>query len=99
MGKKEFLKSITCNRASYMYWLLVGLVRSLRSSHKEALKKPLLCEDYSDLTRPTNNQIPDIHIAVSVVYDTFSTFFFEHSCSYCLILHLNCEMKLGVLLH
>ena len=26
-------------------WLLVGLVRSLKSSHKEALKKPLLCED------------------------------------------------------
>ena len=29
------------------------------------------CEDYSDLTSPTSNQIPDIHIAVSVVYDTF----------------------------
>ena len=54
-----------------MYWLLVGLVRSLKSSHKEALRKPLLCEDYSDLTRPTSNQISDIHIAVSFVYDTF----------------------------
>ena len=52
-----------------MNWLLVGLVRSLKSTHKEALKK-LLCEDYSDLTSPTSNQIPDIHIAVSVVYDT-----------------------------
>ena len=51
-------------------WLLVGLVRSLKSSHKEALKKPLLCEDYSDLTSPTSNKIPDIHITVSVVYDT-----------------------------
>ena len=39
-----------------MYWLLVRLVRSLKSSHKEALRKL---------------QIPDIHIAVSVVYDTF----------------------------
>ena len=54
-----------------MYWLQVGLVRSLKFSHKEALKKLLLCEDYDDLTSPTNNQIPDIHIAVSDVYDTF----------------------------
>ena len=54
-----------------MYWLLAGLVRSLKSSHREALRKPLLCEDYNDLTSPANNQIPDIHIAVSVVYDTF----------------------------
>ena len=42
-----------------MYWLLVGLVRSLKSTHIEALKKPLLCEDYSDLTSPTNNHIQD----------------------------------------
>ena len=62
-----------------MYWLLVGLVRSLKSSHKEALRKFLLCEDYSDLTSPTNNQIPDIHIDVSFVYATL----------YCLILHFN----------
>ena len=54
-----------------MYWLLVGLVRSLKSSHKRALRKLVLCEDYNDLTRPTSNQIPDIHMAVSVVYDTF----------------------------
>ena len=54
-----------------MYWLLVGLVRSLKSSHKEAVKKPLLCKDYTDLTSPTSNQIPDIDIAVSVVYDSF----------------------------
>ena len=53
-----------------MYWLLVGLVRSLRSLHKGALRKPLLCEDYNDLTSPTSNQIPDIHTTVSVVYDT-----------------------------
>ena len=54
-----------------MYWLLVGLVMSLESSQKEALRKPLLCEDYNDLTSPTSNQIPDIPIAFSVVYDTF----------------------------
>ena len=54
-----------------MYWLLVGLVRSLKSSHKEVLRKPLLCEDYSDLTSPTSNQIPDRYIAGSVIYDTF----------------------------
>ena len=54
-----------------MYWLLVGLVRSLEYSHKEAQRKLLLCDDYNDITSPTSNQIPDIHIAVSVVYDTF----------------------------
>ena len=60
-------------------WLLGGLVMSLKSSLKEALKKIILCEDYSDLTSPTSNTIPDIHKAVSVVYDTF----FLHVCSYC----------------
>ena len=58
-----------------MYWLLVGLVISLKSSHKEAPKKLLLCEDYSDITSPTSRQTPDIHIAVSVVYDTFKNSF------------------------
>ena len=58
-----------------MYWLLVGLVRSLTSSHKEALKTPLLIEDYNDLTSPTSNQIPDIHIAASVIYDTLKIIF------------------------
>ena len=97
MGKKEFLKSVIYNRNSKMYWLLVGLVGSLKSSHKEALRKLLLCKDYNDLTSPTSNQLSHIHIAVSVVYDTFKKFFFEHSCFYCLILRLNCEMKCGVL--
>ena len=77
-----------------MYWLLVGLLRSLKSSRKETLRMPLLCENYSDLTSPTSNQIPDIHKAVAVACDTLKKFFFEHSCSYC----FNCEMKLGVLL-
>ena len=54
-----------------MHWLVLGLVRSSKSSHKEAPRKPLLCEDYNDLTSPTSNQIPDIHTAVSVVCDTF----------------------------
>ena len=58
-----------------MQWLLVGLVRSLKSSHKEALRKLLLCEDYNDLTSPTSNQIPDIHINVSLVNDTLKIFF------------------------
>ena len=35
-----------------MYWLLVGLVRSLKSSHKEAQRKLLLCEDYNDIIKP-----------------------------------------------
>ena len=56
-----------------MQWLLVVLVRSLKSSLKEALKKPLLFEDYVDLTGPTSNHIPDIHTVVSVVYDTSSS--------------------------
>ena len=58
-----------------MYWLLVGLVMSLKSSHKEALWKPLLLENYSDLTSPTSNQIPDIHIAVSDACDTLKNIF------------------------
>ena len=70
MGKKEFIKSAIYNRYSYMYWLPVGLVRSHKSSHK-APRKLLLCEDYNDITSPTSNQTPDIHIAVSVVYGTF----------------------------
>ena len=65
--------------------------------HKEALKKPPMCEDYNDLTSPTSTHIQDIYIAVSVVYDTF--FFFTHTCLYCLIVHLNCEIKLSLLLH
>ena len=52
-----------------MYWLLVGLVRSLKSSYKEALRNLHLCEDYNDLTSPTSNQI--LYIDVSVIYDTF----------------------------
>ena len=40
-------------------------------TQREAVKKPLLCEDHSDLTSPTSNRIRDIHIAVTVVYDTF----------------------------
>ena len=60
-----------------MKWLLVGLVRSLKSSHKEALKKTLLCEDYSDLTSPTSNHIQGIYIAVSVAYEIFLVFLFH----------------------
>ena len=56
-------------------WLLVGLVRSLKYSHKEALKTTLLCEDYCDLTSPTSNKIPVIHVAVSVVYVTLKILF------------------------
>ena len=31
-------------------WLLAGLVRSVKLSNKEALRKPLLCEDYAPVT-------------------------------------------------
>ena len=50
-----------------MLWLLVGLVRSLKSSHKAALKDPLLFEDQSDLTSPSSNHILDTDIAVSAL--------------------------------
>ena len=36
-------------------------------SHKEAVKKPLLCEDYSDLTSPTSN-----HIHMTIFKNSFS---------------------------
>ena len=53
-------------------------------------QRSLFClEDYSDLKSPTSNHVPDIDIAVSVVYDTFLRFVFSHVCSYCLILHFN----------
>ena len=58
-----------------MYWLLVELVMSLKSSHKEPVRKLLLYEDYNDITIPTSNQIPDIHIAVSAVYHNNMTHF------------------------
>ena len=55
-----------------MLWFLIGFLRSLKSSHKEAVKMPLLFEGYSDLTSPTSNHID---IAVSVEYDTLKIFF------------------------
>ena len=61
-----------------MYWLLVGLMRSLKFSHKEAPRKLILYEDCNDPISPTSNQIPDIpdiHIAVSVVYETLRNIF------------------------
>ena len=70
MGKKEFLKSVIYNRNSYMLWLLVGLMRSLKSSHKEALTETLLWYK-SDITSPTSNHIPDIDTTVYIVYNTF----------------------------
>ena len=58
-----------------MNWLLLRLVRSLKSSYKEAQRKLLLCEDYNDLTSPTSNQILDIHKNVSIVCNTFKKLF------------------------
>ena len=39
-----------------------------------------LCEDYSDLTSPASNHIPDIDIAVSVVYGTLKKKSFSRIC-------------------
>ena len=61
-----------------MLWLLVGLMKSPKSSHREAMKKPLLFQDYSDLTSPTGDHIADIDIAVSVVYMTHLRNSFSH---------------------
>ena len=80
-----------------MYWLLVGLVRSLKSSHKEALRKLLLCEDYNDLTSPYNNQIPCIHIAF-LLYTTLFKILLGAFLFKLFNPSFNCEMKLGVLL-
>ena len=77
--------------------LLVGFVRSLKSSDKEALRELPLCEDYNDLTSPTSNHISDIFINVSVVYEFFKIIF-QAFVFILLILYFNCEMKLGVLL-
>ena len=60
-----------------MSWLVVWFVRSLKSSHKEAGRKPILMyEDYSDLKSPTSNHVPDIDLAVSVAYDTLKNLFY-----------------------
>ena len=45
--------------------------------YEDALWKLLLCEEYNDFTSPTSNQIPDTHIAVSVVYNTFLKILFR----------------------
>ena len=55
---------------------------SCESSHKEAMKRSLLFEDYSDLTSPTTNLIPQIDNAVSVEYDTLKILF--HACMFLL---------------
>ena len=52
----------------HLICLVAEHVRLLKSSHKEALKKPLLCEKF---TRTTSNHIHVIHFAVSVVLETF----------------------------
>ena len=70
MGKKEFKKRHYTTEIARCIGLFVVFVRSLKSPHTEILKKTLLCVDKSDLTSPTSNQISDIHIAVSIVYDT-----------------------------
>ena len=71
MGKKEFLKSVIYNRNSYLYWSL-KVTEILKQRSTEEL---LLCEDYNDLTSPSSKKIPDIHIAVSLVYDTIEKLF------------------------
>ena len=54
-----------------MYMVASWACVIMRSSHKEALKKSLLFENYSDHTSPTSKKTQDKYIAVSVVYHTF----------------------------
>ena len=68
--KKCFKKCRIQSKLLDVYWLLVGLVRSLKSSHKESHEKPLLCDDYKDLTSPTDNQNTRYTHRCSVLYDT-----------------------------
>ena len=68
-------KSVIYNKNSYVYiryFVASWACEITEILTQEALEKPLLCEDYSDLTSPNSNKIPDIHITVFVVYDTFS---------------------------
>ena len=57
MGKNECLKSVINNRNSHVY---IGRVVASWTCEvteivtQRALKKPLSCEDYSDLTSPTS---------------------------------------------
>ena len=62
-------------------WLLV---RSLKQSHKEAQKKPLLCEDYSDLTSPTSNQILNIHNSTLFLLNMTLIKIIFHACMFIL---------------
>ena len=89
MGKRILTKchiqqKLPCALHVYI-WFLVGLVRSMKSSHKEALKKNLLYEDYSNLTGQLL-AIYQIYTCFSVVYkkyDTLKNIF--HACMYILI--------------
>ena len=72
-------------------------MRSLKSSHKEAMKKPLLSEDKSDLTSPSSNYTRYRHRYFCYRWHILKILFHSCLCWYCLILHLNCEMKLSVL--
>ena len=76
-------------------WLVVGFVKSLKSSHKEAQTKPFSVRIICDLISPTSNQIPDIHTAVSVIYATLEYF---PACVFILFNHPSFKLKLSVLL-
>ena len=97
MGKKLFLKVLYTIHLPRCIWLLVGLVRLLKSLHKGAARRHLLCDDNSDLIgSKTVNQMPDIQIDVFLVYDNPPpTHTHTHTCSYCLILQFNCKIELG----
>ena len=49
--------------------------RSLKSSHNEAVKKPLLCEDKNEITSQTSNHLPDIDINHAWVFIFFNPSF------------------------
>ena len=87
MGKTDFSKSAINNRNSMM-----NMVASWACEVTEILtQRSLFWARISDLTSPTSNKIPAVHIAVSVVYDSLKILF-PHACSSCLIIHFKCEM-------
>ena len=50
------MKHIQLSQKKLDVLVAIWVIRSLKRSNKEALRA-LLCEDYSDLTSPTSNQI------------------------------------------
>ena len=79
MSKKKIYKVSFTTEIARCIWLLVGLMRSLKSSHKEVVKTPLLCDDKNGLTSPTSSHTR--YTLLFLLYMThFKNYFFMHEC-------------------